>query len=171
MLPGAASPSQDDDGHGRLPHPLWSSPRALAGSRIEGEDVFAAEWGVGQVVWSIVWFTLFFIWIWLAVAMFVDIFRSRDLGGLSKLLWVAAVILFPYLGVFGYLIVRGREMGERMVGGGPNVDPAQRAFIRETGGTVAGPSTELARLIDLRAAGDIDQGEFERLKAQVVVGA
>ena len=75
-------------------------------------SVFAAEWGTGQVFWSMLWFFLFFIWIWLLIMVFADIFRSHDLGGLAKTLWVIFVILVPYLGVFVYLIARGHKMGE-----------------------------------------------------------
>ena len=43
-----------------------------------------AEFGTGQVFWSLVWFTLFVIWIWLLFAIFGDIFRSEDLSGLGQ---------------------------------------------------------------------------------------
>ena len=42
-----------------------------------------------------------------------DLFRTHDMGGLSKALWALFVIVVPYLGVFIYLIVRGGSMGER----------------------------------------------------------
>jgi hypothetical protein len=133
--------------------------------------VLAAEWGVGQVLWSIIWFSLFFIWIYLAITVFADIFKSHDLGGVAKFLWVAFVIVMPYLGVFAYLIARGRTMGDRLTAAGPTVDPAQRAYLREVDGTVPSPSGELERLVDLRASGAIDDGEYQRLKQRVVVGA
>ena len=132
--------------------------------------MLAAEWGVGQVLWSIIWFSLFFIWIYLAITVFADIFKSHDLGGVAKFLWVAFVIVMPYLGVFAYLIARGRTMGDRLTAGGPTVDPAQRAYLREVDGTVPSPSDELERLVDLRASGAIDDGEYQRLKQRVVVG-
>ena len=69
--------------------------------------MLADEWHVGQVFWSMLWFTLFFIWIWLLIVVFADIFRSHDLGGFAKFLWVVFVIVLPYLGVFVYLIARG----------------------------------------------------------------
>jgi hypothetical protein len=72
-----------------------------------------ATFGTGQVLWSIIWFTLFFIWIWLLLSVFADIFRSPDLGGWGKALWSIFVIVLPYLGVFVYLIARGRSMSER----------------------------------------------------------
>ena len=71
-----------------------------------------AEWQVGQAFMAMLWFTLFFVWIWLLIAVFADIFRSRDLGGLAKALWVVFVIVAPYLGVFVYLIARGHKMSE-----------------------------------------------------------
>ena len=72
-----------------------------------------AEWSVGQVLWSMIWFFLFFIWIWILITVFIDIFRSHDLGGWAKALWVIFVIVFPFLGVFVYLIVRGGGMAKR----------------------------------------------------------
>ena len=71
-----------------------------------------AEWGVGQLFWSMLWFFLFFIWIWLLIMVFADIFRSHDLGGFAKALWVIFVIVVPFLGVFVYLIARGHKMSE-----------------------------------------------------------
>src|SRR5688572_23066095 len=89
-------------------------PRIVSGSRPRRECrmLVAAEWGTGQVFWSMMWFFLFFIWIWLLIVVFGDIFRSPDLSGWGKALWTIFVILVPYLGVFVYLIARGHKMGE-----------------------------------------------------------
>ena len=73
-----------------------------------------AQFGTGEFVWTLFWFTLFFIWIWLVITVFIDIFRSHDLGGGAKALWVVFVIVLPYLGVFVYLLVRGGSMSIRM---------------------------------------------------------
>ena len=72
----------------------------------------AAEFGSGQVFWSMLWFFMFFIWIWLLIIVFSDIFRSPDLSGWGKALWSLFVIVLPYLGVFVYLIARGHKMNE-----------------------------------------------------------
>ena len=82
-----------------------------------------AEWHVGQVFWSLLWFTLFFIWIWLLIVVFADIFRSHDLGGFAKFLWVLFVIVVPYLGVFVYLIARGHKMSEHAEEAAPRRTP------------------------------------------------
>jgi hypothetical protein len=130
--------------------------------------MLADEWGVGQVFWSILWFTLFFIWIWLLITVFADIFRSHDMGGFAKFLWVVFVIFLPYLGVFVYLIARGHKMTEHAAQEAAQIDAAQRAYIKEAAGSSGSPSEELARLADLKAKGVIDDAEFQRLKSQVV---
>ena len=55
---------------------------------------------------------MFFIWIWILITVFADIFRSHDLSGWAKAIWVIFVIFVPYLGVFVYLIARGHKMSE-----------------------------------------------------------
>jgi hypothetical protein len=72
----------------------------------------AAEFGTGQVLLSMIYFFLFVIWIYLLIVVFSDIFRSADLGGWAKALWVIFVIVLPYLGVLVYFIARGSKMSE-----------------------------------------------------------
>jgi hypothetical protein len=130
--------------------------------------MLGSEWGVGQVFWSFLWFTMFFIWIWLLIAVFSDIFRSHDLGGVAKFAWVIFVVVLPYLGVFVYLIARGHKMSEHAAQNAKAIDEAQRAYIRDAAGTSASPAEELTRLADLKAKGVIDDAEFARLKAQAL---
>jgi hypothetical protein len=127
-----------------------------------------AEFGTGQVFWSMIWFTLFFIWIWLLITVFADIFRSHDMGGFAKFLWIIFVIFLPYLGVFVYLIARGHKMAEHAQEQAAQLDAAQRAYIRDAAGSAKSPADELQRLADLKSQGVIDEAEFQRLKAQVV---
>ncbi|MGZ4689553.1 MAG: PLDc N-terminal domain-containing protein [Acidimicrobiia bacterium] len=72
--------------------------------------VIASDWHVGQVVYSLLWLSVFVIWFWLVISVFVDVFASHDLTGATKALWVLFVIVLPYLGVFAYLVARGRHM-------------------------------------------------------------
>ncbi len=124
----------------------------------------AEDFGSGQVFLSILYFFLFFIWIWLLIVVFGDIFRSRDLGGIAKALWVVFVIVLPYLGVFVYLIARGHKMSEHAA----EAAQAQRDYIRNVAGAAPSSADELARLADLRNQGVISEEEFQRLKAKVV---
>jgi Phospholipase_D-nuclease N-terminal len=131
-------------------------------------DIVAAEFGTGQVFLSMLWFFLFFIWIWLIITVFADLFRSRELSGWAKALWVLFLIIFPYLGVFVYLIARGHKMHERAMQAAQAQDAAARDYIRSAVGGAAGPVDDLAHLAGLRDRGVIDDVEFQRLKAKVV---
>lgn len=130
-------------------------------------SIFAAEWGTGQVFWSLIWFTLWFIWIWLLIVVFADIFRSRDMGGLAKTLWVLFVIILPYLGVFVYLIARGHKMQEHAMEAAKQQDAAFRQYVQSA---APAPSTadELAKLADLKERGVISDAEFEQQKAKLL---
>src|SRR3954467_6323923 len=133
-----------------------------------GVQAMLGEWQVGEVFLSMLWFTLFFIWIWLLVVVFGDIFRSRDLGGFAKFLWIAFVIVMPYLGVFVYLIARGHKMSEHALEAAAANDAAARAYIQQAAGTGASSADELSRLADLKAKGVIDDAEFAKMKAKIV---
>ena len=128
--------------------------------------VLAAEWGTGQVFWSMLWFFLFFIWIWLLIIVFSDVFRSKDLSGVAKALWIIFIIIVPYLGVFVYLIARGHKMQEHAVEAAQAQDQAMRTYVQSV--TTVSPADELAKLADLKAKGVIDDAEYERLKAKAL---
>jgi len=127
-----------------------------------------ATWQLGEFFLAMLYFTLFFIWIWLLITVFADIFRSHDMGGGVKAVWCIFVILMPYLGVFVYLIARGHKMSEHALEAAQAQEAAQREYIRSAAGTAASPADELARLADLKDRGVIDDAEFQRLKANVV---
>jgi Short C-terminal domain/Phospholipase_D-nuclease N-terminal len=130
--------------------------------------VIFAEFGTGQVFWSMLYFFLFFIWIWLLILVFGDIFRSRDLGGLAKALWVIFVIVVPYLGVFVYLIARGHKMSEHAMEAAKAQDAAQRAYIQSAAGAAPSTAEELARLADLKAQGVLSDAEYAQAKAKAL---
>ncbi len=130
--------------------------------------ILADDFGTGQVFWSILWFTMFFIWIWLLIVVFGDIFRSRDLGGFAKAIWVIGIIIVPYLGVFIYLIARGHKMHEHALEAAKAQDEAARAYIQQAAGSAPSTADELQRLADLKERGVIDDAEFQRLKAKAL---
>ena len=130
--------------------------------------VVAEEWHVGQVVWSMLWFFLFLIWIWLLITVFMDIFRSHDMGGFAKALWVIFVIIFPYLGVLVYFIARGHKMAEHAQAEAQRQDAAFRRYVQQASGSAGGTADELARLADLRANGTLTDAEFDQAKAKLL---
>ncbi len=127
-----------------------------------------ATFGAGQVAYSVLWLFFFFIEIWLEISIFIDIFRSHDMRGWEKAVWLFLVIIFPLIGIILYLIFRGNKM---------RVHQAQAAAGHETGWhwdqhhSSAGHGSktdQLARLADLRDRGVVSDDEFERLKAEIL---
>lgn len=129
--------------------------------------VTAWEYSPGDVFLSMLWFFLFFIWIWLLITVFADIFRSDDLGGWGKAIWTIFVIVLPYLGVFVYLIARGKKMGEHAARQARHQDEQLRAYVQSAAGT---PSTaaEIERLASLRTSGALSEEEFQQAKARLL---
>ena len=128
----------------------------------------AAEFGTGQVLWSIIWFFLFFIWIMLIFQVFGDIFRSHN-SGVSKAPWPLGIIFLPYLGVFLYLIVHGSGMAQRQAQSMQKNDEAMQAYIRDAAGTGT-TADELAKLAELHNSGKLDDTEFAAAKARLING-
>ena len=112
---------------------------------------------------------VFFIWFWLLIVIFGDIFRSRDMGGGAKALWVIFVIILPFLGIFIYLIARGGKMHERAEAQAEQQQQAFGAYVKQAAGTSGSSSTEeLSKLADLKAKGVITDVEFEAQKAKLL---
>ena len=121
------------------------------------------------VFWSMLWFFLFIVWIWLLIVIFADIFRSHDIGGFAKALWVIFVIILPFLGVFVYLIARGGKMQEHAVQQAKDQDQAMRAYIQDVNASSGGGTADqLAKLNDLKNQGVLTDAEFEAQKAKLL---
>ena len=130
--------------------------------------VIASNWGTGQVFLEMLYFFFFIIWIWLLIVVFGDIFRSHDLGGFAKAIWVIFVIVLPYLGVFVYLIARGHKMSEHAQQAAQAQNAAFTQAVQQAAGTTSSTADELARLADLKANGTLSDAEFEQAKAKAL---
>jgi hypothetical protein len=100
--------------------------------------------------------------------VFGDIFRSHDMGGLAKALWVIFVVILPYLGLLIYLIARGGSMHERAVAQAQHQQKAFDSYMRQTAGSAGGTADELSKLADLKSKGVITDAEFEAQKAKLL---
>src|SRR5215475_12634339 len=116
-----------------------------------------------NVFWSIFIFFLWVIWI------FIDIFRSHDLSGWAKALWVLFVLFIPLIGVLVYLIARGDKMHEHAVRDAQRQDKEFRQYVQQAAASApASTADQLSKLADLRDRGVISAEEFEREKAKVL---
>jgi hypothetical protein len=116
---------------------------------------------------TMLYFFLFIIWIWLLITVFVDIFRSHDMGGFAKALWVIFVIVLPFLGVFVYLIARGGKMHERAAKQAADQQQQFDAYVKQAAGT-SGAADQLSQLADLKSKGVLTDAEFDAQKAKIL---
>ena len=105
---------------------------------------------------------MFVLWFWLLITIFSDLFRRHDLSGWVKAIWVIALIVFPYIGIFVYLITQGWGMSERS---DQQARQAREELRRAVGFGVA---DEIEKLDRLKKSGSITDEEFTRLRAKVV---
>ena len=118
---------------------------------------------------TMLYFFLFVIWIWLLIMVFMDIFRSHDMGGWAKALWAIFIIVLPFLGVFVYLIARGGKMHERQAREAAQQQQAFDQYVKEAAGTSGASSADqLSKLADLKSQGVLTDAEFEAQKAKVL---
>jgi len=129
----------------------------------------AADYPFLNILWSMLIFVGFIMWIWLAIMVFMDIFRRRDIGGFAKAIWIIFIIFIPLLGVLVYLIAYHNGIADRNVKG---MEAQQAAFdqqVREAAGK-GGPASEIATAQSLLDAGTISQSEFDSIKAKALAG-
>jgi hypothetical protein len=129
--------------------------------------MLASQYPLLDVFWTIFMVFAFVIWIWVLIAIFSDLFRSHDVSGFGKALWVIFIIVFPLIGILAYLIVRGHGMHERAVTQANQQKQEFDAYVRQTaGGTDT--ADELTKLGQLKDSGTITQAEFDAQKAKLL---
>ena len=130
--------------------------------------MFAYSYPLLGIFWTMLWFFAFFIWIWLLIVVFTDIFRSHDMGGFAKALWCIFVIILPLLGVLIYLIARGGSMHERQARAVQQQDQAFREYVQDAAGSGGNSADQLAKLAQLKDSGAITDAEFQAGKAKIL---
>jgi hypothetical protein len=131
--------------------------------------MFATSYPVLDAFLTMLYFFLFIIWIWLLIMVFFDIFRSHDMSGWAKALWVIFIIILPFLGVFVYLIARGGGMHERGIQEAQQQQKAFDSYVRQTAGTPGSTTADqLHKLADLKSQGVLTDAEFEAQKAKLL---
>jgi hypothetical protein len=132
--------------------------------------LFAADssYPLLNVFWTMLWFFLWILWIFLLVRIIFDVFRSDDLGGWGKAGWTIFIIILPFLGVFVYLIARGKDMYKRDARDAKASDQAMRSYIRSAAGSSSSTADELSKLSQLHDSGVLTDEEFNAQKAKLL---
>jgi hypothetical protein len=128
--------------------------------------LLASTYTFGDALLTVLEFAILFLWIWVAVGVVFDVFRSEDLSNWGKALWIIFIILVPYIGVIVYLIVRGHTMHEHREQDRAQVEAFQR-FQTGAGGRESNVD-ELAKLSELHDRGKLSDAEFASAKARLL---
>ena len=119
-----------------------------------------------DLFWTMLWFFMFFVWIWLLITIFADIFRSEQ-SGFAKAGWVIFVIILPFLGVLIYLIAQGGNMQERAMKQASDQQAAQREYIQSMSGG-GSSADEIEKLKKLHSDGTLTDDEYAAMKAKAL---
>ena len=133
--------------------------------------MLASSYPILDIFLTTLYFFIFIIWLWLLFMVFIDIFRSHDLHGWAKALWVIGIIIMPYLGVLVYLIFRGGKMHERAAQQAALQQKAFDQHVKQAAGT-PGNSTadQLSKLAGLKSQGLLTDDEFDAEKTKILAG-
>jgi Short C-terminal domain/Phospholipase_D-nuclease N-terminal len=121
----------------------------------------------GQVMWTMFVFFAWILFFWLLFTVFGDLFRRHDISGWGKAAWTFFVIVLPFLGIFIYLIVEGKGMGERSMAQAQAAQAAMDDRVRSVAGS-GGAADQIAKAKDLLDSGAITQPEYDQLKAKAM---
>lgn len=127
-----------------------------------------ADFGTGQVLWSVLYIFLFFMWFWLVITIFADIIRAKEMSGWAKAGWTVAILLVPFVGILGYLIVNGNAMTQRSVAQAEAQENAFKSYVQDAAGTGSSPADQLEKLAALHDSGKLDDVEYQQLKSKVL---
>ncbi len=119
-------------------------------------------------LWTLLVFFFMVMYFILLFRIIVDIFRSDDLGGFAKALWLIALFVFTILSALIYVIVRGKGMTERDMAQYKAVEAAQADYIRSVAAPAADPTAQIKNAHDLLSSGAISQEEFDAIKAKAL---
>ena len=117
--------------------------------------------------WTLMWWFLWIAWIVLLIRVFADIFRSRDIGGGKKALWIVLVVVLPFLGVLLYVMLRGGSMNARDVEQAQANEAAFRSYVEQAARS-GSAADELTKLANLQAQGLITEAEFAAQKSKLL---
>jgi predicted PurR-regulated permease PerM len=127
----------------------------------------AADYPFLDFLWSMLLIFLWIAWFFILFRVIIDIFRRHELSGFGKVLWLIFVIILPFLGVFIYIIVEGRNMGERDMQEAQKSQQQFDTYVQSVAGS-GGAAAEIERAKSLLDSGAITQQEFDAIKAKAL---
>ncbi|MFN8102972.1 MAG: SHOCT domain-containing protein [Acidimicrobiia bacterium] len=101
-------------------------------------------------------------------SVLIDLFRSHDLSGWAKALWVIAILVFPFLSILIYLIARGSSMGKRSMQAQQEAQKEFDSYVQSVAGSGTSAADQIAKAKQLLDDGAITQEEYDALKQSAI---
>ena len=127
-----------------------------------------AEIDLGDILWSLFMAFLLVSYLIALFTVIVDLFRDHELSGLAKALWFIALLFFPLITLFIYLIARGDGIGRRAAQQAQQQQAQLDSYVKTVAGGGPSPADQIARAKELLDSGTISPEEFEALKAKAL---
>lgn len=130
--------------------------------------VAASDYPLLNAFWTMLIFVGWFIWIWMVITIFSDLFRRSDIGGWGKAGWTMLVLALPLFGVLIYLIAQGRNMAGRRMNEAAEAQASFDSYVKSVAGSDGHDTAEIGRAKQLLDNGAITADEYEELKRKVL---
>ncbi|WP_432056869.1 SHOCT domain-containing protein [Streptomyces sp. bgisy022] len=137
---------------------------------MSAQTYLAYDYPLLGAFWTMLMIFLWIMWFILLFRIITDIFRDDGLSGWAKTGWLVFCILLPFLGVFVYVIARGKDMGRRETNRARAQLDEFDAYVRKTAAGGTSSVDELTRLTEIRDRGALTDEEFNRAKELVLSG-
>jgi ABC-type multidrug transport system fused ATPase/permease subunit len=118
-----------------------------------------------DIFFTMLWLYILISWFYFLVTLATDVFRSRDLSGVSKALWMVFLIFVPVIAAVVYLIARGDKMHARQA---KDFEEREDALRQRFAGSSASTADEISKLVELRNVGALTEVEFETQKVRLL---
>ncbi len=125
----------------------------------------------GDFLWYLIAFFFFVIYFMMIFTVIGDLFRSPDLSGWWKAIWIIALLFIPLLTMLVYVIARGSGMSDRAVAAAQRNQERQVEYANQIVASQGGGKSAADQIADakkLHDAGTIDDAEFAALKAKAL---
>lgn len=119
------------------------------------------DYSILNFFWTMFIVSIWIMWIWVVISIFMDNFRRNDHGGWAKALWTLFIVFLPIIGVLAYMIARPKNT--------PQDQELMAQFQAQQSRLQGGAAVDdIAKAKELADSGAITKEEFEQIKTKAM---
>ncbi|HUW17189.1 MAG TPA: SHOCT domain-containing protein [Actinomycetes bacterium] len=124
---------------------------------------------LGDFLWTLVVIFFMVVYFMILFSVIGDLFRSKDLNGFSKTIWIFALLFLPLISLLVYVIARGDGMAERQIEAVGRAQEQQMAMAKQIVATDSSSAADqIHKAKELLDSGAISQAEYDAIKAKAL---